>query len=248
MELSGKVAVVSGGAMGIGRAAAEVLLREGASVLLADVDEAAARATAAELAQPDRVAVSRTDISRPLDAEAAVASAVARFGGVDILVNNAGIQTYGGPVDTTEETWDRTLAVNLKGHWLMSRAAIPRMVGRGGGAIVNVSSVQGLACQPNVMAYSVSKHGLIGLTRTMAVDLAAKNIRVNCVCPGTVDTPLVRAAVAHDRDPDRLWRVLDAMHPLGRIAQPREIGEVIAFLAGGRSSFMTGSVVTVDGG
>ena len=130
----------------------------------------------------------------------------------------------------------------------MSKSAIPEMLKRGRGAIVNIASVQGLACQHNVLAYSTSKHAMIGLTRTMAVDLAAKGIRVNCVCPGTVDTPLVRNSVAQDRDPAKLWKVLAAMHPLGRVAQPCEIGEVIAFLASDRASFMTGSIVTVDGG
>jgi NAD(P)-dependent dehydrogenase (short-subunit alcohol dehydrogenase family) len=122
------------------------------------------------------------------------------------------------------------------------------MLKRGGGAIVNVSSVQGLASQRNVLAYSTSKHGMIGLTRTMAVDFAKRGIRVNCVCPGTIDTPMVRATIEQDRNPDRLRKILADMHPIGRIGQPREIGEVIAFLASDRASFMTGAIVVVDGG
>jgi NAD(P)-dependent dehydrogenase (short-subunit alcohol dehydrogenase family) len=249
MELERRAAIVTGGAMGIGRAVVECLLREGASVLLVDINDDAGRATAAALAQPPaRLAFWRADIAKAGDAAAAVAAAVAQFGGVDILVNNAGIQAYGGPADTTEEVWDRVMAVNLKGQWLMSKYAIPEMLKRGKGAIVNVASVQGLASPRNSVAYSTSKHGMIGLTRTMAVDLAAQGVRVNCVCPGTVDTPLVRWVINQDADPAKLEKVLNQMHPIGRIAQPKEIAEVVVFLAGDRASFMTGSIVTVDGG
>ena len=188
------------------------------------------------------------DISKVSDVQKAIQTAVERFGGLDILVNNAGIQTFGDPVTTTEEVWDKTMNVNLKGHWLMSKYAIPEMLKRGKGSIVNVSSVQGLASQRNVVAYATSKHAMIGLTRSMAVDLASQHIRVNCVCPGTVDTPMIKSIVDLDSNPERLRTILDKMHPLGRIAQPSEIGEVIAFLASDRASFMTGSIVTVDGG
>ncbi len=188
------------------------------------------------------------DISNLADAEKAIQATVDRFGGIDVLVNNAGIQTFGDPVTTTEEVWDKTMNVNLKGHWLMSKYAIPEMLKRGKGSIVNVSSVQGLASQKNVVAYSTSKHAMIGLTRSMAVDMASRNVRVNCVCPGTVNTPMIQGIIELDTDPDKLKRILDKMHPLGRIAQPSEIGEVIAFLASDRASFMTGSIVVVDGG
>ena len=236
MELAGKVAIVTGGAAGIGRAAVECLRREGAQVLVVDRD---AR---------DNPASYRADISDPGQVAMAVAAAVERFGGLDVLVNNAAIQTFGDAVTTAEEIWDRTMNVNLKGQWLMARAAIPEMLKRGRGSIVNVASVQGLASQKNVMAYSTSKHAMIGLTRSMAVDFAARGIRVNCVCPGTVDTPMVQGVIELDRDPAKLRRILNQMHPIGRIAEPREIGEVIAFLASDRASFMTGSIVTVDGG
>jgi NAD(P)-dependent dehydrogenase (short-subunit alcohol dehydrogenase family) len=188
------------------------------------------------------------DISSVADVEKAVQATVDRFGGIDVLVNNAGIQTFGDPVTTTEEVWDKTMNVNLKGHWLMSKYAIPEMLKRGKGSIVNVSSVQGLASQKNVVAYSTSKHAMIGLTRSMAVDMASRNVRVNCVCPGTVNTPMIHGIIELDANPDKLKRILDKMHPLGRIAQPSEIGEVIAFLASDRASFMTGSIVVVDGG
>jgi NAD(P)-dependent dehydrogenase (short-subunit alcohol dehydrogenase family) len=242
-ELDGKIALITGGANGIGRGAVDCFLREGAQVTIADwsVGQDAP-------AVPYGVLFCKTDISKPSDCEAAVRETVGHFGGLDILVNNAGVQTYGDALTTDEGTWDFTMGVNLKGQWLMAHAAIPEMLKRGRGSIVNVASVQGLASQRNVLAYSTSKHAMIGLTRTMAVDFAARAIRVNCVCPGTVDTPMVRATIAKDNNPDRLRRILNNMHPLGRIADPREIGEVIAFLASDRASFMTGSIVVVDGG
>lgn len=235
--------------MGIGFASAECLIRLGASVMLVDCNSEAVSAAAEALRGPsDRADWVVADIAKVSDIENAVHATVKTFGAIDILINNAGIQTFGDPLTTSEEIWDRTMNVNLKGHWLMSKQAIPEMLKRGKGAIVNVSSVQGLASQRNVVAYATSKHAMIGLTRSMAVDLASRHIRVNCVCPGTVDTPMIQSIVALDSEPKRLRTILDGMHPLGRMAQPFEIGEVVAFLASDRASFMTGSIVTVDGG
>ncbi len=249
MELKNRIAIVTGGAKGIGFAAAQCMARLGASVMVVDVSVKDGEAAVARLKEttPD-IGFVAADISKTADVENAVQAAVRRFGGVDVLVNNAGIQTFGDPVTTTEEIWDRTMNVNLKGQWLMSKYAIAEMLKRGKGSIVNVSSVQGLASQRNVVAYSTSKHAMIGLTRSMAVDLASRQIRVNCVCPGAVDTPMVQSIIALDKQPEHLRSVLNKMHPLGRMAQPSEIGEVIAFLASDRASFMTGSIVTVDGG
>jgi NAD(P)-dependent dehydrogenase (short-subunit alcohol dehydrogenase family) len=249
MDLSNKVAIVTGGAKGIGLASAECMLRQGAEVMIVDWHPDAASAAVKSLTALSKGVDSVVaDISKAADAEKTIKATVDRFGGVDVLVNNAGIQTFGDPVTTTEEVWDKTMNVNLKGHWLMSKYAIPEMLKRGKGSIVNVSSVQGLASQKNVVAYSTSKHAMIGLTRSMAVDMASRNVRVNCVCPGTVNTPMIHSIIELDNDPDKLKKILDKMHPLGRIAQPSEIGEVIAFLASDRASFMTGSIVVVDGG
>jgi NAD(P)-dependent dehydrogenase (short-subunit alcohol dehydrogenase family) len=249
MELQGRVAIVTGGAKGIGKATGASLLRKGASVILFDTDRAALEGAAAELknlsANLDHFA---GDICRTEDGLAAVKLAVERFGGLDILANCAGIQTYGDVLTTTEEIWDRTLNVNLKGQWLMAKVAVPEMLKRGKGAIVHISSVQGLASQMNVLAYATSKHAMIGLTRSMAVDLASRGIRVNCICPGTVDTPMIRDTINMDPNPRQLEETLNKMHPIGRIARPEEIGEVVAFLASDGASFMTGSIVTVDGG
>lgn len=249
MDLKNRIAIVTGGAKGIGLAAAERLLLQGAEVMLVDWSGEAASSAVKSLASLARgVDCVVADISKTADAENAVRATVERFGGVDILVNNAGIQTFGDPITTTEEVWDKTMNVNLKGQWLMSKYAIPEMLKRGKGSIVNVASVQGLASQQNVVAYATSKHGMIGLTRSMAVDMASRQIRVNCVCPGTVNTPLVQSVLELDSDPNRLRNILDKMHPIGRMAEPSEIGEVIAFLASDRASFMTGSIVVVDGG
>lgn len=249
MDLSNKVAVVTGGAKGIGLASVECMLRQGAEVMIVDWSREAAFAAVKSLTAVSKGVDSvAADISSVADVEKAIQATVDRFGGIDVLVNNAGIQTFGDPVTTTEEVWDKTMNVNLKGHWLMSKYAIPEMLKRGKGSIVNVSSVQGLASQKNVVAYSTSKHAMIGLTRSMAVDMASRNVRVNCVCPGTVNTPMIQGIIELDTNPDKLKRILDKMHPLGRIAQPSEIGEVIAFLASDRASFMTGSIVVVDGG
>jgi NAD(P)-dependent dehydrogenase (short-subunit alcohol dehydrogenase family) len=249
MDLKNKVAIVTGGAKGIGLASAECMLHQGAEVMIVDwIGDAASAAVRSLTALSKGVDFIVSDISKVADVEKAIRATADRFGGIDILVNNAGIQTFGDPVTTTEEVWDKTMNVNLKGHWLMSKYAIPEMLKRGKGAIVNVSSVQGLASQKNVVAYSTSKHAMIGLTRSMAVDMASRNVRVNCVCPGTVNTPMIHGIIEIDSDPERLKKILDKMHPLGRIAQPTEIGEVIAFLASDRASFMTGSIVVVDGG
>ena len=169
-------------------------------------------------------------------------------GRLDSLVVSAGIQRYGTAVNTTDEQWDEVMGVNLRGAWNAARAAIPELLATGGGTIVNVSSVQALASQQNVLAYTVSKHGLIGLTRSIAMDFAKQNIRANAVCPGTVDTPMLAWAASLDPDPESVYEACRQMHPLGRIATAREIAEVVAFLAHGSSSFVTGAVWTVDGG
>ncbi|HVA01513.1 MAG TPA: SDR family oxidoreductase [Terriglobia bacterium] len=249
MELQGRVALVTGGANGIGKATGASMLRKGASVILFDNNKAALEKSAAELKTfSEKLGYFAGDITRPEDDAAAVKLAVDRFGGLDILANCAGIQTYGDVLTTTDEIWERTMAVNLKGNWLTSKFAVPEMLKRGKGAIVHISSVQGLASQMNVLAYATSKHAMIGLTRSMAVDLAARGVRVNCVCPGTVDTPMIRNTINMDPNPRQLEDILNKMHPIGRMAQPEEIAEVVAFLASDGASFMTGSIVTVDGG
>jgi len=177
--------------------------------------------------------------------------AVENYGGVDILVNSAGVQRYGTVVETEEEVWDEVLAINLKGIYLASKQAIPKMRERGGGAIVNLSSVQAFASQKGVAAYTASKGGINALTRAMALDHAEENIRVNAVCPGSVDTPMLRWAAdlfKGEKTAEETVEGFGKMHPLGRVARPEEVAEVISFLASPKASFVTGGEYKADGG
>jgi NAD(P)-dependent dehydrogenase (short-subunit alcohol dehydrogenase family) len=250
-DFDGKVVVVTGGSLGIGRATAEVLARRGARVALCGADDASVERAVGELTA-DGLAVTgrRADVAVDAEVRELVADAVARYGGVDGLVCSAGIQRYGTVVDTSEEEWDRVLAVNLKGMYLAARHAIPAMLRRGGGAVVNVASVQALACQTNVAAYAASKGAVLALTRATALDFAAQNIRVNAVCPGSVDTPMLRdAAALFDADhAAELVEQWGSTHPLGRVARAEEVAEVVAFLLSARASFITGAEHKIDGG
>jgi NAD(P)-dependent dehydrogenase (short-subunit alcohol dehydrogenase family) len=249
MRFDGSGVVVTGGAQGIGRAACELLARRGAAVAVLDRDEGSGAELCREVERAGGRAIFRAvDVVDFGAVAAAVSDAREAFGGLNSLVVSAGIQRYGTAVSTSEEEWEEVLGVNLKGAWNAARAVLPALMEAGGGTVVNVSSVQALATQPNVLAYTVSKHGLVGLTRSMAVDFAAHNVRINAVCPGTVDTPMLRWAASLDEDPAAVIDTCNRMHPLGRIARPEEIAEVIAFLLHESSSFVTGAVWTVDGG
>ncbi len=249
MRFDDKVVIITGGALGIGRATAEILAERGASVAILDWDEAAGTEVRTTIEQNGGEALFQpVDVSKRDEVQTAIETVHTAFGRVDSLVVSAGIQRYGTAVTTDDEQWDDVLNVNLRGAWNAAKSVIPFIKKSGGGTIVNVSSVQALASQQNVLAYTVSKHGLLGLTRSMAMDFAKENIRVNAVCPGTVDTPMLKWAASLDADPKSVYDVCNAMHPLGRIAQPREIAEVIAFLAHESSSFVTGAFWTVDGG
>jgi NAD(P)-dependent dehydrogenase (short-subunit alcohol dehydrogenase family) len=248
MRFDGKVAVVTGGASGIGRAAAEILAARGAAVALIDLAEESGHETAEVInKQGGKSIFFNVDVSQQRQVQGAVDDTRSVLGPVDILVVSAGIQRYGNALTTSDEQWDEVMGVNLNGAWYAARACLPDMVGRGG-SIVNVASVQSLASQFNVLAYTASKHAVIGLTRSMAMDFASEKVRVNAVCPGTVDTPMLRWAASLDPNPQSVYDECARMHPLGRIAQPEEVGEVVAFLAHDSASFVTGAVWTVDGG
>ena len=249
MRFDDQVIVVTGGALGIGRAASEIFAERGAAVAILDIDEAAGSQTCTHIEEKGgRAIFQRVDVSSGSDVRIAVEAAYEAFGRIDSLVVSAGIQRYGTALTTSDAQWDEVLNINLRGAWNAAKAAIPIIRQSGGGTIVNVSSVQALASQQNVLAYTVSKHGLLGLTRSMAMDFAKENVRVNAVCPGTVDTPMLKWAASLDPNPQSVYDACNAMHPLGRIAKPREIAEVVAFLAHESSSFVTGAVWTVDGG
>ena len=249
MNFAGKVAVVTGAGSGIGQACAREFAAQGGAVAVVDRDLKGGSQTAGELQQKGAVAeYFRADLSRNAEVEGMISQIVARLGGIDIVVNNAGIQRYGTVTTISEQEWDEVLNVNLKSAFLVSKYAIPEMVKRGGGAIVITGSVQSVAAQRNSVHYVVSKHGLLGLTRCLALDYAKQNIRANCVLPGAIDTPMLRWAASLDPNPEKVLEACDRLHALGRRGQPEEVARVIAFLASDHASFMTGSAVMVEGG
>jgi len=249
MQLNGKVAIITGASSGIGEATALLFAREGAAVAIADRDRESGERVAQEIRKEGGdCEVREADVSREAEAASLVESVVGRWGRLDLLVNNAGIYHQADALSTPLSVWEEVLAVNLTGAFLCIKHAVPAMQTHGGGAIVNVASEAGLVGIRNQVAYNVSKGGLIALTRSCAVDFAGRGIRVNCVCPGTTDTPLVRAALARAADPAAMRRSLEEVRPANRLGRPEEIAAAILYLAGDAAGYATGAVLSVDGG
>ncbi len=249
MNFKGKVAVVTGGASGIGRASCREFAMRHAAVAVVDRNLTAAREAAAEIRKSEGDAAPfGIDVSVRAEVEKGVQEIVSRFGGIDILVNNAGIQRYATVTTCSEEEWDQVLNVNLKSAFLMSKYVIPEMIRRGGGAIVNTGSVQSVSAASNSVHYVTSKHAILGLTRCTALDYAKHNIRANCVMPGAIDTPLLRDVIALEPEPEKVLESCHRLHMRGKMGQPEEIARVIVFLASDLASFVTGAAIPVDGG
>ena len=250
----GKNVIITGGALGIGQATAWEFAKEGAKVAIADMNREAGDATVAEIERLGSEGLMvQADVSNSSECQRVVGRTVEKFGGIDVLCNNVGIQppeSYRNVEDTPEETWDRIIGVNLKSFFLMSKYAIPEIRKRGGGAIVNTASVQGLQSMPLVPPYAASKGGILSLTRQMSLDYAKDNIRVLAVCPGAIDTPMLRATAALEEgeDKDAIIQEWGKGHPIGRIGTGRDIANAILFLASDKASFMTGEHVNIDGG
>jgi NAD(P)-dependent dehydrogenase (short-subunit alcohol dehydrogenase family) len=249
-DLSGKVAVVTGGATGIGRAIVFRLAEAGASVVLSDIDLGMARQTAAEVtSRSSRCETVRGDARSLADAEKVIQAAVGAFGDLDILVNSAGIYPYSSMLEISEKLWDTVMDVNLKGMAFYCQAAAREMISKGhGGRIVNLASVTALHPALQMTHYSASKAGVVMLTQGLALELAPHNIAVNAVAPGTIETPGTRVLVDEMRSSERIRRRIMGRVPLGRMGTPDEVALVVLFLASTAASYMTGSLILVDGG
>jgi NAD(P)-dependent dehydrogenase (short-subunit alcohol dehydrogenase family) len=242
MRLAHKSAIVTGGGSGIGGAIAAAFAREGAKVVIAGRDQKKLDIVAQEIG-PACLA-HRADVSDRSDIQRLVRDTLQEFGGIHILVNNAGVLLPGTAESHTEEEWRSTFDVNVRGIWLLSRAVLPHMRASGGGSIINIASVLSLVAARNRVAYSASKGAVLAMSRAMALDHSAEKIRVNCICPGIVDTEMV-ARFGMDENARR-QRI--AMHPMGRFGQPEDIAAAAVFLAGEESSWITGAAFPVDGG
>ncbi len=249
MRLADKVAIITGAGAGIGRATALLFAREGARVVVADLDPKGGAETVDLIKRDGRQAtLALTDVSKASEVQNMVKTTLDTYGRLDILVNNAGIFAEGSVVETTEEDWHRLLRVNLTGVFLCMKYCIPEMIKGGGGAIVNVGSEAGVVGIGNQVTYNVSKSGVIALTRSTALDFAAHNVRVNCLCPGRTLTPLVEKVIAESEDPATTRRILSEDRPLKRMGKPEEIAAGILFLASDEAPYAIGSILSIDGG
>ncbi len=247
--LSGKVALITGGAAGIGRATALLLAREGAAVAIADMNGEAGQSVVAEIMQAGgRAIFERVDVTRVADCKRVAQRTIGEFGRIDILFNNAGIIRRATILDLSEEDWDRVMAVNVKAIYLLSREVIPLMQKQSGGSIINTASGWGLSGGVKAAVYCASKGAVVLLTKAMAVDHGPQNIRVNCICPGDTDTGMLRNEAQQLGEPSDRFLSDAAKRPLGRVGSPEEIAQAVLYLASDASSFVTGTALVIDGG
>ena len=247
MELDGKVAIVTGGSSGIGRAISELFARENAKVVIADIgsDEVTVEATHDE---KNPAIFIRTNVRDSAQVRGLIDEVVAECGGIDIVCNNAGIELVHSVVDMSEAEWDTVLDTNLKGPFLVSKYALPHMIAKKKGVVINIASQMGLVGSEKLGAYCASKAGLILLTKVMALEYARYGIRVNCICPGPIQTPASDRHFNQERNPEEARKDFMRSVPLSRFGKPEEIAQSALFLASDRSSFITGESLVVDGG
>jgi NAD(P)-dependent dehydrogenase (short-subunit alcohol dehydrogenase family) len=247
--LSDRVALITGGASGIGRATALLFAREGAAVAIVDRDTQAGESVAAEItASGGRALFEAGDVTIAADCRRVVERVAREFGGINILFNNAGIIRRASVVELSEEDWDRVMAVNVKSIYLMSREVIPTMAKAGGGSIINTASGWGISGGPRAAVYCASKGAVVLLTKAMAIDHGPQKIRVNCICPGDTDTAMLRNEAQQLGEPSDRFLAEAAHRPLGRVGKPEEIAQAALYLASDASSFVTGTALVVDGG
>ncbi|HWR15716.1 MAG TPA: SDR family oxidoreductase [Terriglobales bacterium] len=245
IRFDNQVVVVTGGAMGIGEATAREFAASGASVAILDVNADAGQKTAAGI---PRSRFYPCNVADPQQVEAIMEKVAEDFGGLHVLVSNAGIQRYGDAIGTSTDVWSEVMDTNLNGAFYASKFAVPHIIESGGGSIVVLGSVQTFTAIGGSTAYVTAKHGLFGLVRCLSLDFAKNNIRANCVCPGAIDTPMLRWAASLDQNPDKVIETCNRMHVLGRIGKPEEVANAIVFLASAQASFITGAALLVDGG
>ena len=245
ITMKNKVALVTGGSFGIGRATAIAFAKRGAKVVIADWIDNNETLELINSADGDAIFI-KCDVSKTADVKSLIEKTISTFGRLDFAFNNAGIEGSSAPTqDCTEENFDKTIGINLKGIWLCMKYEIPEMLKQGKGVIINCASIAGLVGFPGLPAYVASKHGVIGLTKTSALECAKLGIRVNAVCPGAIKTPMIDRITGKDKEVEKQF---EGMEPIGRMGEPEEVAEAVLWLCSDSASFVTGHAMTVDGG